>query len=337
MKTADATILHLLRHTAEPVPVSELAQAAGLSPAVLAARVAELAQAGFGIELVPHLGYRLRETPDRLIADDLAALLGPGPRRIGRGIVVFEETGSTNDVVTRMAREGAGEGLVVFAERQTSGRGRLGRAWASAAHLGLWFSILLRPRFALTQWPRLTTWAAVAIARAIEKALPGVRATIKWPNDIFLQERKVVGILIEGSGAAEERFAVVGIGVNVNHLEGDFPAELAARAGSLRGSLGSSSSGEEPPEPLERPVIAALLLQELDRLYPALEDDFPAILAEAEQRSLLIGKWVRATTPGGVVEGVVEGLESDGRLRLRGKDGQVLVFSGGEEVTLSEW
>ncbi|HWL51822.1 MAG TPA: biotin--[acetyl-CoA-carboxylase] ligase [Chthoniobacteraceae bacterium] len=335
MKTADATILHLLRSASQPLPLPELAQAAGLSPAELAGRMAGLEQAGFGIELIPHLGYRLRETPDRLIADDLAALLGPGDRRIGREIVVFEETGSTNDVVARMARDGAGEGLVVFAERQTGGRGRLGRAWASAAHLGLWFSVLLRPRFPLTQWPRLTTWAAVAIARAIEKALPGSRAAIKWPNDIYLRGRKAVGILIEGSGAGDERFAIVGIGVNVNHLEDDFPPEVAARAGSLRTSLRGNAPPDEPLPPLDRPAIAATLLDELDRLYPSLEERFPEILAEAEQRSLLLGKWVRATTPGGMVEGIAEGLESDGRLRLRGREGQTLVFSGGEEVTLS--
>jgi len=335
VKTADATILYLLRNAAQPVPIPELAQAARLSPSELAERIAGLEQAGFGIELIPHLGYRLRETPDRLIADDLAALLGPEPRRIGREIVVFEETGSTNDVAARMARDGAGEGLVVFAERQTGGRGRLGRAWASAAHLGLWFSLLLRPRFPLTQWPRLTTWAAVAIARAIETALPGTRAMIKWPNDIYLRGRKAVGILIEGSGAGEERFAIVGIGVNVNHLEGDFPPEVAARAGSLRGSLREDGPAPEEPPPLERPAIAVTLLDELDRLYPALEDRFPEILAEAEQRSLLLGKWVRATTPGGVIEGIAEGLESDGRLRLRRRDGETVLFSGGEEVTLS--
>jgi len=323
--TPDARILHHLRDAPAPVPLSELARESGLNSAELGARLQTLREAGFGIGLVPHLGYRLFSTPDRLIADDLQSLTG-GNLGIAREILVFEETGSTNDVATRLARDGAREGVAVFAERQNAGRGRLGRRWESAPHLGLWFSLLLRPRLAMSDWSRLTTWAAVGIARGIEAILPGERAGIKWPNDIVLRERKVVGILIEGSYREEDRFAVVGIGVNVNHAPEDFPPELAARAGSLRG-------GAAAP-PLERPRVAAAILRALDALYPAAQDErFASIVAEAQRRSTLLGRWIEVRTPGGPLHGMAEGLEGDGRLRLRDRDGTLFTLSGGE-VTL---
>ncbi len=333
MKTPDARLLHLLRHAGEPLLLSELVAATGLTPEALEAQIAGLREAGFVIEWQPHLGCRLLETPDRLIPDDLHALLGPEGSAVAREIIVFEETGSTNDLVARMARGGAEEGVALFAERQHAGRGRrLGRTWASAAHLGLWFSLLLRPRFPLSEWPRLTTWAAVAVARGIEAAVPGSRVGIKWPNDLYLKGRKVVGILIEGSaGEGGGGYAIAGIGVNVNHLAGDFPPELADRAGSLRMSIGPEAA------PLERPLIAAALLRELGRLYEQLHDDFTPILAEAESRTLLRGEWIKVTTPQGEVEGVAEGLEPDGRLRVRCADGTLAVFSGSEEVVLSYW
>ena len=324
--TPDARILRHLRRAPAPVPLSELARECGLDTPELAARLETLREAGFGIEPVPHLGYRLFSTPDRLIADDLRSRVGEG-LAIAREILVFEETGSTNDVAARLARGGAREGVAVFAERQSAGRGRLGRRWESAPHLGLWFSLLLRPRLAMSDWSRLTTWAAVGIARGIEAILPGERAGIKWPNDIILRERKAVGILIEGSYGEEDGFAIVGVGMNVNHTPEDFPPELATRAGSLRG---------DAETPLERPRVAAALLEALDGLYPAVCDDerFEAIVAEAQHRSTLLGRWIEVQTPGGPLHGVAEGLESDGRLRLRDRHGKLFTLSGGE-VTLA--
>ena len=151
-----------------------------------------------------------------------------------REIVVFEETGSTNELVLQRGRQGADAGLIIFAERQNAGRGRFGRRWESAPHRGLWFSLLLRPALPLARWARLTTWAAVAVAAAVER-VAGRRASIKWPNDVFLDGKKVAGILIEsGTDGAGLPFAVVGIGVNVNHEPSDFPPELGDRATSLK-------------------------------------------------------------------------------------------------------
>ncbi|MEI6351949.1 MAG: biotin--[acetyl-CoA-carboxylase] ligase [Verrucomicrobiota bacterium] len=250
-------------------------------------------------------------------------------RHIAREILVFDEIGSTNDETARLARAGAESGLAVFAERQTAGRGRFARRWESAARKGLWFSLLLRPELPLTDWPRLATWAAVGIARGLEEALPSCCASIKWPNDVYLLGRKASGILIE-TAVGENSFAVVGIGVNVNHAREDFPEELADKAISLRGAAGADA-----PD-FDRQLVAAALLRNLDALYPALVGDFSPVIAEAESRSLLLGQWIEVAGAAEPIQGVVEGLEPDGSLRLRGAEGQVQVVSGGE-VTVSKW
>lgn len=345
--TPDARILLALRGTDRALAVSELAERVELTPGELAVRIDGLVVAGYGVELVPHIGYRLTATPDRIIADDLIARLarlaleseasGAAPgAMIGREILVFQETSSTNDVATRMAREGAGEGLTIFAEQQTAGRGRLGRRWASAAHEGLWFSIVLRPSqvgLEAGDWSRLTTWAAVGVARALEAALPGVRAAIKWPNDLYLNGRKAVGILIESvADTATGGFAVVGIGVNVNQME--FPTELADRATSLR--LNQGQQGKLGSEPLDRQAVAVLLLRHLDALYSQIGSDFATIVAEAERRSVLVGRWVEIQTGCGVLRGEAMGLQPDGSLRIRGEDGVITSISGGE-VSVAKW
>jgi len=259
----------------------------------------------------------------------IGALLS-APRRIGRTVLVLEETTSTNDVAGELGRSGAPEGAVVFAERQTAGRGRLSRRWESPDHNGLWFSLLLRPAFAQADWARLTTWAAVAIARGLEEALPGCRAAIKWPNDIYLGGKKAVGILCE-SVAGPGGYAVVGIGVNVNQTRSDFPEELQERATSLRQTAGPDAA------PLDRHAVAAALLRQLDALYPALEHDFATIVAEAEARSLLIGSEITVHAPCETYTALAEALEADGSLRVRcTQDGTLRRVAGGE-VSITGW
>ena len=257
-----------------------------------------------------------------LNAEAIQALL-PTARRIGREIVVLEETGSTNDVAAQLGRDGAAEGVVIFAERQTAGRGRLARKWESAAQKGLWFSLLLRPAFALADWSRLTTWAAVGVARGVEEALPGCCAAIKWPNDLYLGGKKAVGILCE-SVAGPRGYAVVGIGVNVNQTREDFPGELLVKATSLREAAGEGIA------PLDRHAVAAALLRALDALYPALEADFASVVAEAQAGSCLVGRRITVHAPQETYGATAEGLEPDGSLRVRCSDGAMRIVSGGE-------
>src|ERR1044071_9042754 len=155
---------------------------------------------------------------------------GLGHCTIGREIIVLDETTSTNDVVLQMAHEGAREGLVVFAEHQTAGRGQRGNVWESSAGKGLLCSILLRPNVAVHDSKRLVDWAIKGIAWTVENEC-FCRATIKPPNDIYIDGRKVAGVLVEmRAQPGAPHLAVVGIGVNVNQSPGDFSEELRERA-----------------------------------------------------------------------------------------------------------
>jgi BirA family transcriptional regulator, biotin operon repressor / biotin---[acetyl-CoA-carboxylase] ligase len=195
---------------------------------------------------------------ERLAADELRANLGEC--RVGNQLVVVEETCSTNDIAWEAADRGAAEGFVVFAERQTAGRGQYGRRWESAPYQGLWFSVLLRPRITLSESPQLTSLLASVVAATI-KEQTGSSTFIKPPNDIYVSERKVAGILVEGRTATDGSYiAVAGIGVNVNQAIEDFPEDLRTTAGSL-----AMATGRVIP----RAQLAAALLRKLEIDYQA--------------------------------------------------------------------
>jgi len=193
---------------------------------------------------------------DRLVAEELQA--GIGNAVIGREIIVLEQTGSTNDAILQAANTNARAGLVIFAEHQTAGRGQRGNRWESAAGKGLWFSILLQPAIALANSPRLTAWAAEAVSGSIQNEF-SLTPTIKLPNDVLIDGRKVAGVLIEMR--AQEKalhLAIAGVGVNVN--QSDFPKELQDKAISLAMALGRQ---------VDRKKFAITLLRNLDRTYRA--------------------------------------------------------------------
>jgi BirA family biotin operon repressor/biotin-[acetyl-CoA-carboxylase] ligase len=185
--------------------------------------------------------------------------------RIGSRVAVFARTESTNDIVLRAAEGGEPEGFVAFAESQSKGRGQFGRRWDSAPGSGLWFSVLLRPRWSPALLAQVTPLVAVAVARALA-GVSGLAIRIKQPNDILSGGRKVAGILSEAR-TGREVFVVVGIGINVNHARADFPLELQASATSLAMETGGL---------LERESVASAVLREMDRAYdpdgPAGED-----------------------------------------------------------------
>jgi BirA family biotin operon repressor/biotin-[acetyl-CoA-carboxylase] ligase len=324
MNALDARLIAALRASAVHLPATDLAHQIDAPLATLEARLGELRGAGFEIENRPGLGLRLLGSPDRLIADDLLARLGTCP--LVREIVVFTETDSTNDLAMQRGRQGGPAGLAIFAERQTAGRGRFGRPWISASHQGLWFSLLLRPPLPMSLWPRLTTWAAVSLADAIESAL-GLAPTIKWPNDVQLDGKKVAGILAEsGTDSFGEPFAVVGIGVNVNHEAGDFPEDLLVKAGSLRMAAGRV---------VDRPAFATALLRALDARFAELSTEFPKTIAAAARRSSLLGRWIQVRSGTDLLEGHAEELDASGHLLLRAADGTLNHLTAGEVTVVA--
>ena len=196
------------------------------------------------------------EMLDRFVADEMRAALGN--TAIGREIIVLDQTGSTNDAILQIATPDSEEGLVLFAEHQMAGRGQRGNRWESAAAKGLWFSILLRPGIEINRSPLLTSWAAETISGTIENEF-SLKTTIKLPNDVQIDGRKVAGVLV-GMRAHKKapHSAIVGMGINVNQALEDFPKELQSRAISLAIALGRQ---------VDRQNFAIALLRNLDRSY----------------------------------------------------------------------
>lgn len=192
-------------------------------------------------------------TRDRLRAEKLR-----GGVIIGREVIVLERTESTNEVVRQMIGGDWPEGLCVFAEEQIGGRGQRGNKWESASGKGLWFSILLRPKIDIKDSARLTTWAAGVVAETIQNEL-ALSATVKPPNDVYIGEGKIAGVLVEmRAQLAAPHAAIVGIGLNVNHAPRDFSEELRA---------GATSLAIVRRERLDRHRLALALLRNLDRTY----------------------------------------------------------------------
>ena len=193
----------------------------------------------------------------------------------GITVQVVDEIASSNDELLRQGEIGAPSGTFLFAESQTAGRGRFRRPWSSAPGLGLWFSLLLRMEINDASIPSLSAFAAVALVRAL-RSLGAADAGIKEPNDVLISGHKVAGILVE-TRVGSDPFAVVGIGLNVNHTPEDFPEELRGRAASLAMITGSS---------LDRNTVAASLIGELGKADRLMRESPQELLAEW-QRHLL--------------------------------------------------
>lgn len=292
----------------------------GLSRAAVWKHVGRLRQLGYRIDAQPARGYRLVEVPDRLTALELSPLLAT--RDLGRVVHHFETTGSTNEVAFALAQEGAFHGETVIAERQTAGRGRRGRAWASPPGKNLYCSVILRPEVPPARAPELTLVAAVALAQTLREA--GASAEIKWPNDVQVGGRKVAGILTELSADVERlHFAVLGVGVNLNAGAGDFPPEVAAMATSLRLARG---------EAVPRALFTAALLTRLEHWLDAwLEHGFGPVRAEWKALSSTLGQTVTVRSEQREFEGLAEDLDESGALLVRTDDGLERVLAGDVE------
>jgi BirA family biotin operon repressor/biotin-[acetyl-CoA-carboxylase] ligase len=324
--TTDAKILSALRVNPDGISGAELARQLGISRAAVWARIEDLRQVGFGIEAGPHFGYRLSGEPDALFADDLLVRLGK-TRVVGRDIRVFEETTSTNDVIEKLARDGVKEGAVVFAEAQTGGRGRLGRKWLSPPRQGLWFSVLLRPALRPQEATQLTIASATALRRAI-KTVTGRLPEIKWPNDLLLDGKKVVGILTEMSAEVDcVRYVILGIGVDVNQDAAEFPADLRRIATSLKLAAGRKISRAE---------LAVEMLRELDADYARIgAGKFSQLADEWETGCATLGKNVSVQMGARKIRGCAEALDDDGALLVRTEHGHLERITGGD-VTLDK-
>ncbi len=260
---------------------------------------------------------------DRIQEEQLAAMTTDREPVIGREIQVFAETASTNDLAMRLGQGRTPEGVAIFAERQTRGRGTRGRVWHAGEGLGLAFSVLLRPTWPEPQWRRLTPIAAAAVGQAVE-ALTDLPVQIKWPNDVYLHKRKLCGVLIEtrGGTSANPGAAVMGIGLNINHQETDWPPELREWSASLRRETGKM---------FDRHIVAGRILERLDDLYQLAATDFPAVIDWLRPRNFLQDLPVTITN-GEEISGEVSGFGDEGELLLRGPQGLIHPVISGSVV-----
>ena len=236
-------------------------------------------------------------------------------RVIGRPLEVVAEIGSTNDAVMAAGRAGKAEGLTILADRQTAGRGRRGRPWASPAGVGLYTSVLLRPQQSPARLPLLTLVAGLGVAEAIEE-IAGVAARLKWPNDVLVEGRKVAGILAETASAdGEVGYVVIGIGINVNRAPQDLPQGLVPVATSLALATG---------RPIPRGELAAALYNALDRWYLVFRQGrIESILAAGRERSATLGRPVDVLADEEGWQGVAVDLDADGALLVREESGEI--------------
>jgi BirA family biotin operon repressor/biotin-[acetyl-CoA-carboxylase] ligase len=239
---------------------------------------------------------------------------------IGRRVLRLEETTSTNDVAKKLGREGEEEGLVVRAERQTAGRGRMGSTWSSPEG-GLYLTVLLRPKVKSEELLKMTVYSCVPVAEAIEE-VTGIEVQLKWPNDLLLHGKKIGGILAEGvSKGTELDFTVIGIGLNVN-----------SRIESI-GEEGATSIMQELGKTVEMERLFETLLQNLDEFYQGLmkgeldEDGYVS-------RSCTLGREIEAIVGKETLRGKALYLSPDGALVLRSEEGLVLRLSWVNETSI---
>lgn len=206
-------ILEFLKKRQEFFSGEELSHHFNISRQALWKHIQEFKELGYDIIAVPHLGYKLVSSPDRLLPFEIN--YGLNTKFIAKNIHYFDSVSSTMDIAMQLGIKGAPEGTIVLAEAQSRGRGRMGRQWVSLKYKGIYLSLLLKPKILPNQSPMLTLLCAVSICEAI-KEVTDLDAKIKWPNDILIHNRKLGGILTELNAEMDAiRFVVVGIGLNV--------------------------------------------------------------------------------------------------------------------------
>lgn len=313
-------IINFLKRSKGYLSGEEISRSMNISRAGIWKYMQELRKDGYEIEAVPHLGYQLVSVPDKLLAHEIQFDLKT--KIFGCRVVYHETLSSTMDEAFKLGMEGAPEGTVVCAETQTKGRGRLGREWASPKHKGVYLSIILRPKLPPTELAKLTLLSAVAVAEAVEK-VSGVKAHIKWPNDLLVKNKKLAGILTELRAEVDQmKFVVIGIGLNVNNTA----TQLVDGATSLRQEAGKVFSRVE---------VVQEILRSFERRYAHLDEQgFEDVMGAWKERSHTLGKRVKITDPAGIVEGVALDLDHDGGLLIRQDSGVIIKKMAGDVVQL---
>ncbi|MEM2925458.1 MAG: biotin--[acetyl-CoA-carboxylase] ligase [Methanocellales archaeon] len=296
----------------------KIARALKVSRTAIWKHINSLKKMGYEIEAKPKKGYKLVRSPDLITPEEIK--IGLKTEVIGRELNYFQSVSSTNEVARELAEKGAGEGLVVLAESQTMGRGRLGRTWASPQG-GIWLSIILRPNLPPSNAHLLSLAAGVGAADAINKL--GLEAKLKWPNDVMIRDKKVCGILLELAAEVEAiNYAILGVGINANN---ELPVEIQKTATTLKKELGRE---------VERAKFVQELLLELEKKYFLFKRDPSVILNRWRALSNILGEKVQVKTLNENFIGIARDISSDGSLIIEIEDGSIKQVMAGDCINL---
>ena len=305
-------LLQRLRDSREYISGQELCEAFGVSRTAVWKRIKQLQEDGYVIEAVPNKGYRIRQTPNAVTAEEILSRIQTG--WIARDVRYFPVIDSTNTAARRLGEENAPEGILVIADEQTAGKGRRGRSWATPPGTDIAMSVLLRPQLPPDRISMVTLVMGLAVTEAV-RSLYGLEAGIKWPNDVVIGGKKLTGILTEMSAELQMvHYIVIGTGINTNSVS--FPEELADKATSLRLELGHE---------ICRAELVAAVMKSFEEAYELfLRGQDLSLLMERYNALLLnCGRGVRVLETGHEYTGTARGID-----RL----GQLLVECGGGEI-----
>ena len=313
-------ILKYLREK-EYISGEVLAQKLGISRVAVWKQIQRLKDMGYEIIAGQNLGYCLIFRPDLLIPQEVQR--GLFTKYIGKEIYYFPELKSTNIMAKEKAlyrAEGIDEGTLIIAERQSAGKGRLGREWFSPAG-GIWLSIILYPKLSPSYISRITLMTAVAVVKAI-KICTQIESQIKWPNDILINEKKVCGILTEMNAELDIiNWVVVGIGMNVNIDHRDFPEDIQENTISLKEILGKE---------VLRVKLVQIFLQGFEKYYESLKRrEFSSILKEWKLYSHTLGKKIKVDMGERIITGEAMDINESGSLILKKEDGELVEIISG--------
>ncbi|MBQ1856096.1 MAG: biotin--[Anaerovibrio sp.] len=298
-------ILGLLRAAGDSyLSGEEIAEKLGVSRTAVWKHINELKTAGYNIVSQARNGYKLVGAPDRLLPEVISH--GLGNKIIGSNIVAFEDIASTNTEAKRLAAQGSPDGTIVVAESQNTGKGRLDRSFFCPKG-GIWFSVILKPDFLPQEAPKCTLMAAVAIAEAMEKV--GLRAGIKWPNDILYQGRKLVGILTEMSAEIDRiNYVVIGMGINAIIDPKIFPEDIKDKAGSMSMFLGD----------FDRVAFFQEVLRQLEVHYlDVRRRGFAGVLESWRRLSVTLGESINVLGINETFAGEAVDIDEDGALLVK--------------------
>lgn len=317
-------VLTLLRtQLDEYITEEQISRQLEISPTEAANALNALRAGGYRIEKTGH-GYRLAGEPDLLTEPEIRSHLGT-TEWVGHDLLCFEELDSTNTYAKKIARNGAADGTVVVADCQTAGRGRKERSFQSPKGQGVYLTVLLRPELPPAGLLPVTALCAVAVSRAVERVC-AVRPQIKWTNDLVLNGKKICGILTEMSVNGETgnlQYLVMGMGVNVCQRREDFSPDVQTKATSLSAELN---------RPVSRSALAAAEIEELDKLYLALQNGHAADYLEIYRANCItLGREVQILRADGSREHVTA-LDIDDQFGLvvRRDNGEITVIRSGE-------